>query len=203
MKNHSKCLAALVLAASAVSSFAQQNYGTLISGTFQPTQTFATLSTTASAGGTVYDFTLTAFDLNTIFTNGAFIGALAVDLGSSSPLPTVSNIMGGSDSPVEAKTGSGPGGTWEFKFKLANGQNRLTANETVSWRATFASAVNFEGREFAMHVQGLTDAQGTSAWYDNTPVTAVPEVETYALMLAGLGVIGAIARRRNKTILPV
>lgn len=29
-------------------------------------------------------------------------------------------------------------------------------------------------------------------------VTAVPEVETYAMMLAGLGLMGAIARRRNK-----
>jgi hypothetical protein len=29
-------------------------------------------------------------------------------------------------------------------------------------------------------------------------VTAVPEVETYAMMLAGLGLMGTIARRRNK-----
>ena len=29
-------------------------------------------------------------------------------------------------------------------------------------------------------------------------VTAVPEPETYAMLLAGLGVMGAIARRRNK-----
>ena len=30
-------------------------------------------------------------------------------------------------------------------------------------------------------------------------VTAVPEPETYAMLLAGLGVMGAIARRRSKT----
>jgi len=29
-------------------------------------------------------------------------------------------------------------------------------------------------------------------------ITAVPEVETYAMMLAGLGLMGSIARRRNK-----
>jgi hypothetical protein len=30
-------------------------------------------------------------------------------------------------------------------------------------------------------------------------VTAVPEPESYAMLLAGLGLMGAIARRRNKS----
>lgn len=34
---------------------------------------------------------------------------------------------------------------------------------------------------------------------DNHAVTAVPEPETYAMLLAGLGLIGTIARRRNKS----
>ena len=33
---------------------------------------------------------------------------------------------------------------------------------------------------------------------DNVSVTAVPEPETYALMLAGLGIIGMVARRRKQ-----
>jgi hypothetical protein len=44
-------------------------------------------------------------------------------------------------------------------------------------------------------------ALGTSNSYggslDNVSVTAVPEPETYALMLAGLGLIGVVARRRK------
>lgn len=34
---------------------------------------------------------------------------------------------------------------------------------------------------------------------DNFAVTAVPEPETYAMLLAGLGLIGTIARRRNQS----
>lgn len=43
---------------------------------------------------------------------------------------------------------------------------------------------------------GLEDSYGGSL--DNVSVTAVPEPETYALMLAGLGLVGAMARRRRQ-----
>ena len=39
---------------------------------------------------------------------------------------------------------------------------------------------------------------GTYPHLDNVSVTAVPEPETYALMLAGLGVVGMVARRRKQ-----
>ena len=47
----------------------------------------------------------------------------------------------------------------------------------------------------------LSFSNGTGGYsgpvLDNVSVTAVPEPETYALMLAGLGLMGAIARRRK------
>ena len=42
---------------------------------------------------------------------------------------------------------------------------------------------------------------GQSCWVSSldvsTPVAAIPEPETYALMIAGLGLVGFMARRRK------
>ena len=49
-----------------------------------------------------------------------------------------------------------------------------------------------------VHLQGLDAGKSESL---TTVVTAVPETETYAMMLAGLGLMGSIARRRkNKAV---
>ncbi|MBK9347554.1 MAG: PEP-CTERM sorting domain-containing protein [Burkholderiales bacterium] len=45
-------------------------------------------------------------------------------------------------------------------------------------------------------MKGFASAGGAS-YGGNIGVTAVPEPETYAMLLAGLGLMGAIARRRN------
>lgn len=43
-----------------------------------------------------------------------------------------------------------------------------------------------------------TNQSLSSTYAGSISVTAVPEPESYAMLLAGLGVMGAIARRRNK-----
>jgi len=45
------------------------------------------------------------------------------------------------------------------------------------------------------HGTGRSDSLGGSL--DNVSVTAVPEPESYAMMLAGLALMGTIARRRK------
>lgn len=169
---------------------ATDDFGTLLSGSFQPTDTFASLSYTTT-DNLVYNFTLTAYDLDAIFTDGAFIGAIAVDSDTSDPV--VSNVSG--DTVVSVSPGGGPTGIWDFRFDLTGPQQtRLTANESVSFDATFDQAVILGSNSFALHVQGLTDAQGGSAWYVPPPV---PEPETYAMMLAGLGLLGFTAKRKK------
>jgi hypothetical protein len=186
-------LVSLSLLASAPAMAITEDYGTLLSGSYQPSETFATL--TVDGSGSVYNFSLSALDLNSIFGAGAFIGAIAVDL-SPNLVPTISNISGGS--PVSYSPGGGPGGAFEFRFDLTGPQQaRLVANETVSFTATFADAVTFNGDEFALHVQNI-GPNGDSAWYVNS--SPVPEVDTYAMMLAGLGLMGFVARRRRNRL---
>lgn len=170
-----------------------ENYGTSLTGGYQPSASFASLSVTGS--GSVYNFTLSALDLNSIFAPGAFISGIAVNISPNSNLvPSISAISG--DSPVSVTKANGPTGQFDFRFDLTGkNQARLTANESVSWTATFANPVTFEGNQFALHVQG----EGGGGWYVKTPAevtTAVPEPKTYSMMLVGLGLIGFMVRRK-------
>lgn len=194
MKSLHKALlisAGLFLSTSALA--ATEQYGTLLAGSYQPSDPFASLD--VSGSGTTYNFTLTAYDLNTIFAPGSFIGAIAVD-ATPTITPTLSNVSGGA--PVSISPGGGPTGAFDYRFDLTGPQQaRLTSGESVSWTATFANPVTFQENQFALHVQGLTPAEGGSAWYTNT--SPVPEPETYAMMLSGLGLLGFIARRKKKS----
>ena len=49
---------------------------------------------------------------------------------------------------------------------------------------------------FTLTVNGMTNFAG-AGYHGTITVTAVPEPETYAMLLAGLGLMGGIARRRN------
>lgn len=170
-------------------------FGLLLSGDFTPADDFATLDVTTTDNLT-YDFTLTSLDLDALFTDGAFIGAMAINTDpnlTAQTLPTadLTGVGNGVDT-IDVSAGGGPGGVWDGRYVYGLGaNNRLNGLETVSWTSTFDTETSFVGDLFALHVRGLTDEQGGSAWY-----IPIPEPGTYVLMAVGLGLLGFIARRR-------
>ena len=181
------------------------DFGSLFSGSFAPSSSassFAQLSVTP-AGFNVFNFSVRSNDLNAIFTPGAFIGAIAVNTDQvvSAGNVSISNFIGYGVDGVSVK--SGPGGTWDFVLSPGPGgsgsRSTLGANESASWTATISNAtqVQFAGKQFVMHVEGLTGSQGGSAWYSPSPhASAAPEPEIYAMMLSGLLLVGFARRRR-------
>ncbi len=83
------------------------------------------------------------------------------------------------------------------------GQNSLTPNDEMSFDVNRQSITedsfndNGKGYYFTADVYGPKEGGGNGTFPVGSNVAPIPEPETYALMLAGLGVVGFMARRRK------
>jgi PEP-CTERM motif len=71
-------------------------------------------------------------------------------------------------------------------------------NGNDSWEITYSGLSASPNPNYYLNVIGkVTGSKGGSYGAQIDLVSAVPEPETYAMMLAGLGLMGAVARRRK------
>ena len=147
-------------------------------------------------GGTAYegsairqDFMATAGDLLTVTFNWAFLSTDTSfpDFGFVALNDSVFKFVDTASSALN--------GVFLGTFADSNNVNWSWYQSTYTYQANANGAVSL-----AIGVVDVGDFLNTSELrIDNVAVSAVPEPETYALMLAGLGLMGGYIRRRQKS----
>ena len=178
-----------ILAIGSSAQAASYHFGHLLSGGGPSNIHFADLEINDLGSGH-WSFFLHNIDLGA-FGSSAFIGSMAVDGVTPS---SVTTVAGGGVSTVSKNPGGGPGGSFDFRYDFGRGSDKLKTGESVSWNAfgLGSSHLPISG-ELALHIQS-TKFSPDSAWY----ISPIPEPETYAMLLAGLGLIGFSARSGKK-----
>ena len=196
-------VAASVLMWGGASQAATYQFGTNISFNGGPLFAhFADVTVTDADADGNWEFSVNAFGLD-LLGSGAFIRLLGVDDGFGHQPTSVSGVSGpvGFVNLLPGPAGLGsPLGQLDYGFAFptsgaGGGLARLTDGETVSWVANgMGTFEDIPAGMFAMHVQGIGDNASISDFY----VSPVPEPETYAMLLAGLGLIGFSLRRQKQ-----
>lgn len=149
----------------------------------------------------LFDLQLTS-NFGSLFNNAnAFVGRVLFNTAGVDPIGSSVQLAAGTwgVSTIRSYSSAAQPGSIDFDFSESLGQgasNRLMSGERVAWTTSFAQPTGFVAPQFALHVQSI-GTNGDSGWYVPT-VSPIPEPETYALLLAGLGLLGFHARRRKQ-----
>ena len=130
-----------------------------------------------AGGATISGLTPSGYVATGAFTQPGFGNFL---LGIACPSPTP--CQGGNNSSI-------PNNALDFDVNLAG----ITESSFIANSAGFTFTADLFGPSASNPNVNATFAVGSGS----TPVPNIPEPETYVLMLAGLGVVGFVARRRR------
>ena len=198
----------------------QQSVNTLFGSTFQQTNTVETIRITGSALYSDPSGTGGSFALGMLSTVQDDKLALTFDVGALSFVNVQLDISGIDLQGPSAPFGPEPGVAPTFKLQLFDtpgGSFGFGTSYTELASATIVGTSSpryeFDWSRFVvpLSTSGNTDGQvtlqfdllsGNYAGFDNLVIASseqagvIPEPETYALLLAGLGLLGVAARRR-------
>ena len=85
----------------------------------------------------------------------------------------------------------------EIEYAILDSSYNILGSATFG-PTTSVSSISLGAGDYFYVVEGLKETAGPSKYRISASVTAVPEPETYALMLAGLGMVGFMASRRKQ-----
>lgn len=127
------------------------------------------------------------------FSPGASPGDLPAGNGISPAFNTTAGFLADSDAPVPRNGVQDSDATGEW---LAIDFQLLPAKSFADVVAALTLPSGGDWLRVGLHVQSFTG--GYSESFINNPVAAIPEPDDYVLLLAGLGLLGVVARRQMR-----
>lgn len=164
----------------------------------------ASLLTLSSFAALADDFNMTIpFEMNggNFDVGSAVFGVTHVEAGAFTDTFTFTGVSGGDVTASLLTFGFTSGTDLDFTSVDLNGISFLVG-ATGALEVVSGGPYTVMGGPIVLTVQGIAGpmlSPGTSvtaSYGGSANITAVPEPETYALMLAGLGVVGMLTRRR-------
>lgn len=129
-------------------------------------------------------------------------GSLTSLTSGLSSLPVAIDV-GSNDIEINYSAGgvAAPGGFNGYVFTFANAPTITGVTLDSRSSSGYTPTLTFSGNQVFVNEAGLTLTPTTMGLFDvttaTTPPPPVPEPETYAMLLAGLGLLGWTARRRR------
>jgi hypothetical protein len=186
-------IAALALSSLATASTQNFTFTECLSGCSGNVASVANLSITSITNG--FSFKLTNSGPSGSFISDFYTNGGAGEASGFADQPTASYAYSPTFN-VNVMTAA-TGYNYDFSYPTAASNDRFLVGDTATWSITgenlsLDSFLN--PLKMMVHVQGLPGGASQKIG----AVAAVPEPETYAMFLAGLGIMGAVARRRRQ-----